>query len=359
LLVYDPFEVMNKNAYKINSWLIHLAFWAVYLSLPFMLRPNPTVRDVHEIEKFQRWTIFFSLICFSHLPIFYFHTEILIKKILKTRGVLFYLLGIIIVISLSFYFNDFLRELIFNHHGEYRRRGNFFQRGPLMSNIFQILFILAIGYIYQNVMENIKEKELQKESENETLKSELSFLRSQISPHFMFNVLNSVVSLSRRKPEMVEPVVIKLSELMRYMLYETNDSSVPLEKEALYLESYIDLQKIRFGNDIAIHFEQHVEKKGMHIEPMLLIPFVENAFKHGVGLVENPSIDIKLSSNEKGLLFSVKNKVSPGSKLEKKDDSSGIGLSNVKRRLELLHPNHRLVIKENEQEFIVELVIEA
>ena len=350
---------MKNNAYKINSWLIHLVFWAVYLSLPFMLRPNPTVRDVHEIERFQRWTLFFSLICFSHIPIFYLHTEILIKKILKKRGILLYLLGIILVISASFYFNDFLRELIFNHQGEYKRRASFFQRGPLMSDLFQLLFILAIGYIYQHVIENIKEKELIKESENETLKSELSFLRSQISPHFMFNVLNSVVSLSRRKPEMVEPVVIKLSELMRYMLYETNDSSVPLEKEALYLESYIDLQKIRFGNDISIHFEQHIEKKGMHIEPMLLIPFVENAFKHGVGLVQNPSIDINLSSNEKGLVFSVKNKISQSSKLEKKDDSSGIGLSNVKRRLELLHPNHQLTIEENEQEYIVELVIEA
>lgn len=228
-----------------------------------------------------------------------------------------------------------------------------------MSNIFQILFILAIGYIYQNVVDNLKEKELQKESENETLKSELSFLRSQISPHFMFNVLNSVVSLSRRKPEMVEPVVIKLSELMRYMLYETNDSSVPLEREALYLESYIDLQKIRFGNDISISYVQDVHKKGMHIEPMLLIPFVENAFKHGVGLVENPSIEINLSSNEKGLFFSVKNKVSPSSRLEKKDDSSGIGLTNVKRRLELLHPNHQLKIRETEKEYIVELSIEA
>lgn len=350
---------MNKNAYKINSWLIHLAFWAVYLALPFMVRPNPTVRDVHEIERFQRWTIFFSLICFSHIPVFYFHTEILIKKIFKKRGVWLYLLGIILLISLSFYFNDILREIIFEHHSDGKKRGNFFQRGPLMSNIFQILFILAIGYIYQNVVDNLKEKELQKESENETLKSELSFLRSQISPHFMFNVLNSVVSLSRRKPEMVEPVVIKLSELMRYMLYETNDSSVPLEREALYLESYIDLQKIRFGNDISISYVQDVHKKGMHIEPMLLIPFVENAFKHGVGLVENPSIEINLSSNEKGLFFSVKNKVSPSSRLEKKDDSSGIGLTNVKRRLELLHPNHQLKIRETEKEYIVELSIEA
>ncbi len=349
---------MFKNSYKTNSWLIHLVFWAVYLALPFMVRPNPSTTNLHEIERFQRWTILYSLVCFSHVPIFYFHTEILIKKILNKRGVWLYLLGILLVIITSFYFNDWLRDLIFDPSHDQRRGGNaFFRRGPLMSGIFQILFIFAIGYIYQNVVDNLKEKELLKESENEKLKSELSFLRSQISPHFMFNVLNSVVSLSRRRPEMVEPVVIKLSELMRYMLYETNDSSVPLEKEALYLESYIELQKIRFGSDIHIRFEQDLGYKGLNIEPMLLIPFVENAFKHGVGMVENPSIEIHLSSSNKGLYFWVKNKVSSSSKMEKKDDSSGIGLSNVKRRLELLHPNHQLEIKEENNEFMVALKI--
>lgn len=121
---------MNKNAYKINSWLIHLAFWAVYLALPFMVRPNPTVRDVHEIERFQRWTIFFSLICFSHIPVFYFHTEILIKKIFKKRGVWLYLLGIILLISLSFYFNDILREIIFEHHSDGKKEEISFREVP-------------------------------------------------------------------------------------------------------------------------------------------------------------------------------------------------------------------------------------
>lgn len=349
---------MFKNSYRTNSWLIHLVFWAVYLALPFLVRPNPSTTNVHEIERFQRWTILYSLVCFSHVPIFYFHTEILIKKILNKRGVWLYLLGILLIIIISFYFNDWLRDLIFDPARYQQRGGNaFLRRGPLLSGIFQILFIFAIGYIYQNVVDNLKEKEFQKESENEKLKSELSFLRSQISPHFMFNVLNSVVSLSRRRPEMVEPVVIKLSELMRYMLYETNDSSVPLEKEALYLESYIELQKIRFGSDIDIRFEQDLKHKGLHIEPMLLIPFVENAFKHGVGMVENPSIEIHLSSFSNGFFFWVKNKVSSASKLEKKDDSSGIGLSNVKRRLELLHPNHQLNISEENDIFTVSLKI--
>jgi LytS/YehU family sensor histidine kinase len=173
----------------------------------------------------------------------------------------------------------------------------------------------------------------------------------------MFNVLNSIVSLSRRKPESVEPVVIKLSELMRYMIYETTDSKVAISKEANYLNSYIELQRIRFGNDIDIDFKSEILSVSSTIEPMLLIPFVENAFKHGVGMVENPSIHIQLIDNPKYLHFVVKNKIS-NQPTEKKDESSGIGLTNVKRRLELLYPDqHELKISDKDHMYIVELMI--
>lgn len=227
-----------------------------------------------------------------------------------------------------------------------------------MRMIFQLLFYAAIGTSYRLISDRMKEDEQVKEQENERLKSELSFLRSQISPHFMFNVLNSVVSLSRRKPEMVEPVVVKLSELMRYMIYETNDSIVPISKELVYLESYIDLQKIRFGDDIQIDFKHELGPKSSHIEPMLLIPFVENAFKHGVGFIENPTIDIELKDSTSELFFSVANKKGTAMN-ETKDESSGIGLTNVKRRLELLYPtNHQLEVNDTGSDFIITLTIQ-
>jgi LytS/YehU family sensor histidine kinase len=216
---------------------------------------------------------------------------------------------------------------------------------------------VAIGISYRFLSDNMTDQEVKKEEENERLKSELSFLRSQISPHFMFNVLNSVVSLSRRKPEMVEPVVIKLSELMRYMIYETSDSKVSIDKEFSYLESYIELQRLRFGNDIKIDFKHKLSSSPSSIEPMLLIPFVENAFKHGVGMVQDPSIEIELNDDKKSLFFSVSNKVSKQNS-EIKDGSSGIGLANVRRRLELLYPDqHDLTISEKEDRYLVELKI--
>jgi LytS/YehU family sensor histidine kinase len=124
-----------------------------------------------------------------------------------------------------------------------------------------------------------------------------------------------------------------------------------------YLESYIDLQRIRFGDDIQINFTHEIGPTSSSIEPMLLIPFVENAFKHGVGFIENPTIDIELNDSAKELTFHVANK--KGATLnEKKDESSGIGLANVNRRLELLYPsNHELVIKETDSEFEITLTI--
>jgi LytS/YehU family sensor histidine kinase len=302
--------------------------------------------------------MFFVVFGLFNIPLFYFNTEFLLRKILKNRGVFIYIVMLVISLSLMLWFHEELFKLFFpemaNSGGP---RGNGFRRGTSLRIIFQLLFIVAIGISYRFLSDNMTDQEVKKEEENERLKSELSFLRSQISPHFMFNVLNSIVSLSRRKPEMVEPVVIKLSELMRYMIYETIDSKVSIDKEFSYLESYIELQRLRFGNDIKIDFKHQLSSTPSSIEPMLLIPFVENAFKHGVGMVENPSIEIELNDDKKALFFSVVNKVSKQNS-EIKDESSGIGLANVRRRLELLYPDqHELNIHEKEDSYLVELTI--
>ena len=302
--------------------------------------------------------MFFVVFGLFNIPLFYFNTEFLLRKILKKRGVLIYIILLVISLLVMLWFHEELFKWFFpemaNGGGQ---RGNGFRRGTSLRIIFQLLFIVAIGISYRFLSDNMTDQEVKKEEENERLKSELSFLRSQISPHFMFNVLNSIVSLSRRKPEMVEPVVIKLSELMRYMIYETIDSKVSIDKEFSYLESYIELQRLRFGNDIKIDFKHQLSSTPSSIEPMLLIPFVENAFKHGVGMVENPSIEIELNDDKKALFFSVVNKVSKQNS-EIKDESSGIGLANVRRRLELLYPDqHELNIHEKEDSYLVELTI--
>jgi sensor histidine kinase YesM len=196
-----------------------------------------------------------------------------------------------------------------------------------------------------------------KEQENEKLKSELSFLRSQVSPHFMFNVLNSLASLARKKSDKLESAIIQLSQLMRYSLYHT-EKKVSLEQEADYLNNYIELQKLRFGSSINMHFHVDIERKDLMIEPMLLVPFVENAFKHGVGLIHEPVIIILLEATAYRISFTVRNRFNPSGD-EMKDESSGIGLQNVRRRLDLLYKDlYTLEIYQTDDNwFITELKI--
>jgi two-component system, LytTR family, sensor kinase len=195
-----------------------------------------------------------------------------------------------------------------------------------------------------------------KDKVNENLKTELSFLRSQVSPHFMFNVLNNMVSLARKKSDLLEPSLIKLSSLLRYMLYET-DEKVPLQKEIEYLQSYIDLQQQRFGSTIKIEAEMHAGDAYLEIEPMLLIPFVENAFKHGTGMIDDAEINIELKVEKCLLTFSARNKFNEAS-VEMKDKTSGIGLVNVQRRLSLLYDTrHSLMITKQGSWFVVSLQI--
>jgi LytS/YehU family sensor histidine kinase len=184
--------------------------------------------------------------------------------------------------------------------------------------------MIASSTAFRLIRDKVKNDRLTNEKENESLKTELAFLRSQVSPHFMFNVLNNMVALARKKSDALEPSLIKLSSLLRYMLYETDEEKVLLEKEIEYLQSYIDLQVQRFGSKVRVNVSMEQFDKPYFIEPMLLIPFVENAFKHGTGLVQNAEINIELKANNNVLNFVVTNQ-HDNSSLEIKDKTSGIG----------------------------------
>ncbi|MES2278805.1 MAG: histidine kinase [Bacteroidota bacterium] len=260
-------------------------------------------------------------------------------------------------------------------HGDGRRFGPGGPRGPrggfdgdrrgwdrfifwYISNMITYIFIIGISISYRIIKDNSKLEKIRKERENENLKTELSFLRSQVSPHFIFNILNNMVSLARKKSDMLEPSLIELSKLMRYMLYENDDERVSLAREVEYLKSYIALQLLRFGDDVTIMFNPPEDINAYYIEPMLLAPFVENAFKHGVGMVEDPQINITLSVNQATgwLDFKVMNTIAP--QQHTKDKSSGIGLVNVRRRLELLYKeDYTLDIMQNDNVFIADLKI--
>jgi two-component system LytT family sensor kinase len=228
---------------------------------------------------------------------------------------------------------------------------NFF---PLISPMVAILCSIC----YRVILDNRVRMQMLKERETAHLKSELTFLRSQISPHFMFNILNNLVALASKKSDDLEPAIVNLSQLMRYMLYESDDHRVSLGKEIEYLKSYINLQMLRFGTTMKVNIDVKGNPDLYTIEPMLLIPFVENAFKHGTGMVDNPVIDISIAIDDATNLmrFIVVNGI--GDNDLSKDGSSGIGIANVKRRLAILHPGkHELNIVNNDNSFTVDLSI--
>jgi len=221
-----------------------------------------------------------------------------------------------------------------------------------------IILSLALGYGFtKNWIRNEKAKQqLQKEK----LSAELNFMRSQLNPHFLFNVLNMAYSsASRSNDEKTADIIEKLSGLLRYMLYECNVERIELEKEEEYIRNYINLQKMRFSEDmkVIVNFQVEGNYKGLRIAPMILIQFIENAFKFGVKLEKESEILISIRIKNHSLEFAVKNHIFINES-NKNSLASGIGIENVKRRLEILYPDkHDLRIENNGEFFTVVLSI--
>lgn len=200
---------------------------------------------------------------------------------------------------------------------------------------------------------------LRRQIEKEKLAAELAFLKQQIHPHFLFNTLNSLYGLAlRNEDESTADGIAKLSNMMRYMIYEARDSLVSLEKEIDYIRNYIDLQRLRVSPNTQIHLNISGSPTGKQIAPMLLIPFVENSFKHGISSSKPAEIDFTLDIQENILIFKSSNPIVPKSQPELDTRQKGIGLSNVAQRLQLLYPNsYRFKTETIENMYHTELIL--
>jgi two-component system LytT family sensor kinase len=239
------------------------------------------------------------------------------------------------------------------------KRAGFPPKMPFMANfnLLQLAAITAAAFVYRYLADRFRKINNEHDITNAALVSELAFLRSQISPHFIFNAINSAVALARLNPAAVEPTLIQISQLLRHVLYLSDQEKITMRQKADYLSSYIHLQKLRFGEQIKVTFNIHIAAPEKTLEPMLLISFVENAFKHSCGNTGNAEIRINLVSDEKKLDLSVYNTYDPD--FPRQDEHHGIGLHNVKRRLALLYPNiHQLCISQFENTYQVILQIQ-
>jgi ligand-binding sensor domain-containing protein len=229
------------------------------------------------------------------------------------------------------------------------------QRTKLIEEKNEELRLRNIEISRQKEEIDFQAKQLKTELAHYNQSSEIALLRSQVNPHFLFNTLNNIYSLVYQKSDDAPTAVMKLSEIMRYMLYDANTDKVPLEKEINYLKSFIELQVLRLKNRDCVDFTVTGTIYGKTIAPMLFIPFVENAFKHGNKRSENPCIIINLAINENHILFDIENQYQKNDPINK-DKTGGIGLANVRRRLELLHPGtHKLEIENLDGKFHVTL----
>jgi len=337
-----------------NKWgkvCVHAILWLTVFALPYLLYKSND-RLPQEITNTEKINFFYIDFCTNVIWVllFYFTAYVLISKLVYKRKLVAFALYVVLFFVIVWLIHFIIFKIIIYN--------------SVFSFIHSIRFILApylltiaSATVWRMWSDKMQADQLALQKQGENLKSELLFLRSQISPHFIFNILNNIVALVRLKSDELEPTIMKLSGLMQYMLYETDEEKVSLKTEAEYLQSYISLQQQRFGKKVQVNTQIELEYNDLEIEPMLLIPFVENAFKHGVGIIEKPEINIKLTTNANELHFVVSNAYND-SIVEMRDKTSGIGLSNVQRRLNLLYGNQQvLTIQKNRTHFNVSLTI--
>jgi two-component system, LytTR family, sensor kinase len=327
---------------------IHIFFWIViyvttYIIYRTLLKsPFPPV-GYHPLWNFEALS-FLTLIGIS-IP-FYTSFFLLPKIIENKRKYIWYLIAIVFL----FFYPAFTTTFLDNF--ETIGVANY-----LNSFVFY-LFFSFVGGLFWAFFKWLEQNKQRDNLEKENLKSELTLLKYQINPHFLFNTLNNVDSLMHEDVRKASTALNKLSEIMRYMIYDSEKETVSLKEELAYIESYISLQKLRIINDNKISFNITGDISNIKIAPMLFITFVENAFKHSSLKKTDNSIIIKLDVLENQVNFSCINSLS--SSPAEKDESRGIGLELIKKRLELIYPKaYELKIDKTEQSFAVYLKIKT
>jgi two-component system, LytTR family, sensor kinase len=330
------------------SVLIHILIWAAFIFVPLIFMETPEGRQRFMIFG---WSMLVLMACYFYLNYLILIPRLLLKKKLVNYA-LFLLAGLFVISALNVLYSYIVHMYIIpniHHHS--------LLHYSLMT-IYPAILSFGVSTSIRITDEWFKNERAKKEMENEKLTAELAFLKSQVNPHFLFNTLNNICSLARKKSDDTENAIIKLSQIMRYMMYESKDEKVSLEKEVEYLENFIELQKMRISGKIRIDFRVEGPVSQWMIEPMLLIPFVENAFKHGISYIEESGIDILLRVTGEELNFRVENSiVTRGVEIP---SGAGIGLKNVLRRLELLYPGkHEISIDDHDFRYKVLLKINS
>ncbi len=228
----------------------------------------------------------------------------------------------------------------------------------IVSTTVNIVQYLLISFFLYNLKEKIEQKKRMDDVQLENLKTEINYLRAQINPHFLFNTLNNLYGLALERSDKTPELIMRLSKMMDYMLYESEDAMVYLKKDIENITNYIEMEKIRQGNNAVIGFSSEGSVSTQKIVPLLLLPLIENGFKHGINKqIRDAYLDIHIQVNTDSVILKVENNYKL-TESESIDGRNGIGLNNLKRRLQLFYPGkHELIISQNENKFKASLKI--
>ncbi|GAB2796778.1 histidine kinase [Rhabdobacter roseus] len=334
-------------------FLLHLSFWCLYFS--FFLYQITSVRPGHVVDL-QRafWdalthVLFMALI--AYVNYFYFLPRFLAHKkagryLLEFIGPLVLLIGLNIAVKRLIYGGTSLPAASFLYTSRF-----------VVQHVISTLFIVAFISTLKLAEGWFELEANKKEIENERLNAELRFLKAQINPHFLFNTLNNLYYLAFTQSPNTTEVIAKLSQMMRYMIHDSNHPKVPLSKEIEYMQNYISLEQLRLNNQIPIGFEVLGNPSQVLIVPFIFITFLENAFKHGVSNnFAEAWVNVRIEIEGTQCTYRVENSKLPAA--DALGEKSGIGLQNLERRLQLSYPHqHELRIEDTPELYSVQLTL--
>jgi len=338
----------------IQKTLLHITLWLFIVSLFLYV-------GTAGFNSTDAYLIHFINMSILNVTLFYINLNLIIPVTLNKQKYISWMLAcIIIMVSLAaikygetYYLKSFEYINIAKNGQPKLTITGFWQF--IISAIIINGFFVFISTVYKFTVDWFYNENVKRDLEKQGLIAELAFLKSQINPHFLFNSLNNIYSLAYQQSASTPNAILKLSEILRYMLYESNDTRVALKTEIAYLQSFIELQKLRFKSELNVNLKVIGDINQQKIMPLVLISFVENAFKHGIATDVNYPIDILVSITNQKLLFTINNKKS----YHNKDNTGGIGMVNVVRRLELTYPNqYELNITNGTNNYYCELFID-
>jgi two-component system, LytTR family, sensor kinase len=342
---------------------LHIAFWLAYMmediTLIYLWDKDMLTRYSISPGHQLMMTIFNSLtslipkLLFVYYVLYYNLPKLLNSKRDRKKYIAQLLLALIMI---TFLYRAI--AVLFQGPVIYNGLVNF---GPYFSGSRFLQFLVDIGFasgaaiVIKQFRLQLEGKEKEKDLIRDKLETELKFLRNQTNPHFLFNTLNNIYALARKKSDETADVVMKLSTLLRFMLYETKNEQIRISDEIKILDDYIELEKLRYNDRLTISFLREIDNENEQIAPLLLIPFVENAFKHGASESRFESfINLEMTLHDGILEFNIENTKEQNGK---KSNDENIGLTNVRRQLELLYKEHEVSIKCEDTMFKVFLKI--